>query len=64
MSEIIRVLIVDDHPFLLSGIRAEVESESDMTVVATARDGEEGGARFSEYKPDVTLVDIRMPKMN
>lgn len=63
MIDPIRVLVVDDHPLLLSGICAEIESESDMVVVATARDGDEGLRQFERHRPDVALVDIRMPKM-
>jgi DNA-binding NarL/FixJ family response regulator len=63
MIDRIRVLVVDDHPFLLSGICAEIESEEDMTVVATARDGQEGLRQYEKHRPDVALVDIRMPKM-
>lgn len=62
--ERIRVMVVDDHPFLLSGICTEIESEEDMTVVATARDGEEGLRQYEKHRPDVALVDIRMPKLN
>ncbi len=64
MNEKIKIMIVDDHPFLLSGISAEVESEDDMTVVATARDGIEGLRRYEQSRPDIALVDIRMPKLN
>jgi DNA-binding NarL/FixJ family response regulator len=64
MSAKIRVMIVDDHPFLLSGISAEIGSENDMTVVATARDGTEALKLYQEVRPDLALVDIRMPKMN
>lgn len=64
MNEKIKIMIVDDHPFLLSGISAEVESEDDITVVATARDGIEGLRRYEQSRPDIALVDIRMPKLN
>lgn len=63
MTQNIRVMVVDDHPFLLSGICAEIETESDMSIVATSRDGVDGLQRYEQCKPDVMLVDIRMPKM-
>ncbi|MGW4031594.1 response regulator [Streptomyces sp. NPDC004838] len=57
----IRVLLVDDQPLLRSGFRALLDLEDDMEVVAEAADGEEGLALAGEHRPDVALVDIRMP---
>lgn len=66
MSEIrtIRVLTVDDHPLLRAGISGAINAQSDMSVVAEAADGEEAIASFRIHRPDVTLMDIRMPKTN
>ncbi|WP_353066887.1 response regulator transcription factor [Tunturibacter psychrotolerans] len=66
MSEIrtIRVLTVDDHPLLRAGISGAINAQPDMSVVAEAADGEEAIASFREHRPDVTLMDIRMPKTN
>jgi len=66
MSEIrtIRVLTVDDHPLLRAGISGSINAQPDMTVIAEAADGEEAIASFRIHRPDVTLMDIRMPKTN
>jgi DNA-binding NarL/FixJ family response regulator len=66
MSELpkIRVLTVDDHPLMMAGIAGEVDAQRDMRVVAQAADGEEAIAHFRAHRPDVTLMDIRMPKLN
>ncbi|WP_433973257.1 response regulator [Tunturiibacter lichenicola] len=60
----IRVLTVDDHPLLRAGISGAINSQQDMTVVAEASDGEEALACFRVHRPDVTLMDLRMPKIN
>jgi DNA-binding NarL/FixJ family response regulator len=60
---IIRVLVVDDHPLMRSGIVAVVERESDMTVVGEVGDGESALARYDALRPDVTLMDLQMPGM-
>ena len=58
----IRVLAVDDHPVVRTGIRAMIANESDMSVVAEAGDGNEAAALYEAEKPDVVLMDLRMPK--
>lgn len=60
----ISVLVVDDHPVVCSGIAAIVNGQSDMHVVAVAESGSEAVAAFDVHKPDVTLMDLRMPQMN
>ena len=57
----IRVLAVDDHPLVRTGIRAVIANESDMTVVAEAGDGNEAAALYEAERPDVVLMDLRMP---
>jgi two-component system, NarL family, response regulator len=59
----IRVLTADDHPVVRSGVAAMIANESDMEVVAEARDGFEAVALFTEHVPDVVLMDLRMPRM-
>jgi DNA-binding NarL/FixJ family response regulator len=60
----IRVFTVDDHPLLCEGIAAIIGSQEDMLLVAQAASGAEAVARFGELKPDVTLMDLRMPGMS
>jgi DNA-binding NarL/FixJ family response regulator len=57
----IRVVLVDDHPVVLGGLRALLESLPDFEVVGTATDGEAGVREVVMTKPDVVLMDIRMP---
>jgi DNA-binding NarL/FixJ family response regulator len=59
--ETISVAIVDDHPVVLRGLEALIEAEPDMTVVATAHDGEEAVRRVIATRPDIVVMDIRMP---
>ncbi|MEJ1931910.1 response regulator [Nostoc sp. NIES-3756] len=60
----IRILIVDDHPVVRQGLAAMINRESDMVVVAQVCNGREAVAAFSQYQPDVTLMDLRMPEMD
>jgi DNA-binding NarL/FixJ family response regulator len=60
----IRVLTVDDHPLLRSGIAAVIEGEEDIMVVAEATNGKEAVESFRLHHPDVTLMDLQMPVMN
>lgn len=60
----IRVLTVDDHPLMMAGISGEINAQPDMDVVAQATDGDEAFELFRAHRPDVTLMDIRMPKVN
>jgi len=63
MEQRIRILVVDDHPLLRSGLTASLNPEPDMEVVATASDGTEAVDRFRRYQPDITLMDLKMPVM-
>lgn len=60
----IRVLVVDDHPLMVAGIAGEINAQSDMVVVAQAMDGEDALTQYRRHRPDVTLMDVRMPKIN
>ncbi|MFG3001932.1 response regulator [Streptomyces sp. NPDC048340] len=57
----IRVLLVDDHQVVRRGLRTFLEVQEDIEVVGEAPDGEEGIARAEELRPDVILMDIKMP---
>jgi DNA-binding NarL/FixJ family response regulator len=61
--EVIRVLVADDHPVVCMGLSAMITTQQDMTVVAQASNGREAVQLFREHRPDVTLMDLRMPEM-
>lgn len=60
----IRVLTVDDHPLLRAGICGTVNAQPGMIVVAEAADGNEAVTLFRAHRPDVTLMDLRLPGMS
>jgi DNA-binding NarL/FixJ family response regulator len=60
----IRVLSVDDHPLLRQGIGAIINSQPDMALVAEASTGTEAIQKFRQLRPDVTLMDLRLPDMS
>ena len=58
-----RVLSVDDHALLRTGVANIIDHEADLQVVAEAANGADGVAAFAQHRPDVTLLDLRMPVM-
>ncbi|MBX5461304.1 MAG: response regulator transcription factor [Steroidobacteraceae bacterium] len=60
----IRVLTVDDHPLLREGIAAVIEGQPDMVLAGEATNGREAIECYRRLRPDVTLMDLRMPDMN
>jgi DNA-binding NarL/FixJ family response regulator len=60
----IRVFSVDDHPLLREGIAAIINNQPDMTMVALAANAQDAVEQFRKYKPDVTLMDLRLPDKN
>jgi DNA-binding NarL/FixJ family response regulator len=57
----IRVFSVDDHPLLQEGLAAIINNQPDMVLVAQASTAQEGIQQFRKHKPDVTLMDLRLP---
>jgi DNA-binding NarL/FixJ family response regulator len=60
----IRVFSVDDHPLLREGIAAIINSQPDMVLVAQAANGTEAVQKYKECRPDVTLMDLRLPDIS
>lgn len=60
----IRVMTADDHPVVRAGLSALLANEGDIELVAEARDGAEALEMYESQKPDVVLMDLRMPQMD
>ena len=60
----IRLLIADDHALILEGLAATIGRQEDMAVVATAANGREAVDLWNSHRPDVALLDLRMPQLN
>ncbi|MEO3976579.1 response regulator transcription factor [Streptomyces sp. CAU 1734] len=60
----IKILLADDEAMLRAGVRAILDSEADFEVVAEAGDGREAVASALAHRPDVVLLDIRMPRLD
>src|SRR5882757_689856 len=65
-AEVARVharVLVDDHSLLRTGVANIINQEADLEVVAEAANGRDGVEAFRAHRPDVTLMDLRMPEM-
>lgn len=62
--EAIKILIADDHPVVREGLNAMLSREVDFQVVGEAKDGAEAVNKVAELRPDVVLMDLRMPEMD
>jgi DNA-binding NarL/FixJ family response regulator len=60
----IRIFCVDDHPLMREGIAAIIRNEPDMLLVAEASNGREAIQGFREHRPDITLMDLRLPDIS
>ncbi len=64
MTEMIRILLADDHHVLRQGMAQVLEAQPDMTIVAQAGNGHEAIKAAQKHQPDIALLDINMPKMD
>ena len=64
MSDIIRVLLADDHPVVRRGLKATIEDDEKLRVIAEAGDGNDALQQIEDAKPDVAILDIDMPGLN
>ena len=63
-SKQIRILSVEDHPVFRQGLATIIETEPDMVLVGFAANGVEAIAEFRRHRPDITLMDLRLPGSN
>src|SRR3954470_14222611 len=64
VSVVIRLLIADDHPVVRDGVAAIINQHPDLKIVAEESNGSEAIAAFETGKPDVALLDLRMPDLD
>lgn len=64
MASVLRLLVVDDHPVVRNGLTGMLSSQPDFAVVGEAADGREAIAAVAALRPDVVLMDLRMPELD
>jgi two-component system NarL family response regulator len=60
----IRVLIADDHAVVIEGLAAMIDRQADMKIVAQATNGQDAAEQWKQHRPDVSLLDLRMPALD
>jgi two-component system nitrate/nitrite response regulator NarL len=63
-GDAIRVVVADDHPIYIDGLAAAIKRTQDLELVTTCRDGAEALERIREDRPDVAVLDLRMPRLD
>lgn len=63
-KNMLKILIADDHQIVRRGLRMTIDAEKDMQVIAEAADGADVLALVEQYRPDVVLLDLQMPKQD
>src|SRR5436190_13725360 len=63
MANRIRIMVVEDHHVVRQGLVALLKATPDMEVIAEAQDGAQAVERFRQHRPDITLMDLRMPNL-
>ncbi len=63
MGDVVRILVADDHPLTRDGIKAALAMDPRLKVVAEAGDGQEAVSLAASVRPDVVLMDVRMPRL-
>lgn len=61
---VIRILIAEDHAVVRQGLASILQDEADMDVVAQAKDGQQAVEQFLQHRPDITLIDLQMPRLD
>jgi DNA-binding NarL/FixJ family response regulator len=64
MAELIQIMVVDDHHIVRQGLVALIATIPDMKVIAEASDGAQAVELYRKHRPDITLMDLRLPNMN